>query len=128
MARPRTPKAKAEVSGATSIHPGRFKGRSSPKSARPVGDPYVRMTEAQQEAWRDLADNMPWLNSAHRPLLRLACIWMAKMDEGDFGVSATKALSAILSKLGATPTDESKVSHGGEDDEDPSDKFFARPH
>ena len=69
---------------------------------------------------------MPWLNSSHRVLVRLACIWIAKMDDKDFGVSATQALSSILSKLGATPVDETKVGHGGNEEEDPEDKFFAR--
>jgi hypothetical protein len=37
-------------------------------------------------------------------------------------------LSAILSKLGATPVDETRVTAPSEDDEDPSDKFFGRPN
>jgi len=39
-----------------------------------------------------------------------------------------QALGAALSKLGATPTDETKVNHGGEGDEDPDDEFFGRPN
>jgi hypothetical protein len=51
------------------------------------------------------------------------------MDDAEFGVSATQALSSILSKLGATPVDETKVNHGGEEDEDPADEFFTgRPN
>jgi hypothetical protein len=63
---------------------------------------------------------MPWLNASHRILLRLACYHAARLDEdGEFGVSATQALSSLLSKLGATPVDESKVSPvDGNDDND----------
>lgn len=55
---------------------------------------------------------MPWLNGAHRPLLRQACALDARMETGgNLSVSSTQALSAMLSKLGATLTDESTVSH-----------------
>ena len=129
MARPRLPQAKAEASGAALKNAGRFEGRKAPKRTRPIGDPYVRMTDAQKECWRELAGEMPWLHSAHRTLLRLACYHAARLDEGgDFGVSATQALSAILSKLGATPVDETKVVHGDDGDEDPADAYFTRPH
>jgi hypothetical protein len=41
----------------------------------------------------------------------------------DMGVAALQALGAALSKLGATPTDETKVNHD-EGDEDEDDEFF----
>ena len=125
MARPRLPQAKAEVSGAIVKNVGRFADRKAAKHTRPIGDPYLKMTDDQRAAWYEYAEELPWLNSSHRPLLRLACIWTAKMDDVEFGVSATQALSAILSKLGATPVDETKVNHGSEEDEDPADKYFA---
>jgi hypothetical protein len=128
MARPRLPAAKAEASGAALVNPGRFAERKAPKRTRPLGEPYARMTDAQKEAWAEFAAEMPWLHSVHRPLLRLACIWTARMDEADFGVSATQALSSILSKLGATPVDETKVTHGDGDGDDPDDRFFGRPN
>lgn len=123
MAHPRLPAAKAKAAGADIKNPGRFKDRKTPKRTRPVGEPYAAMTEAQQLAWAEFQRELPWLTSAHRPLLRLACIWTARMDDAEFGVSATQALSSILSKLGATPVDETKVSHG-EGDEDEDDEFF----
>ncbi len=128
MARPRLPQDKAEVSGAIVINAGRFADRKKPKGTRSLGGPYLKMTDAQKEAWEEYRAELPWLNSSHRPLLRLACIWTARMDEADFGVSATQALSSILSKLGATPVDETKVNHGDDSDEDPADAFFGRPN
>ncbi|WP_253950427.1 hypothetical protein [Methylibium sp. T29] len=116
------------MSGAAIHDPARFKDRKSPKKTRPLGEPYVRMTDDQKVCWEEYRSELPWLNSSHRPLLRLACIWTAKMDEVDFGVSATQALSSILSKLGATPVDETKVNHAEDDDEDPADRFFGRSH
>ncbi len=128
MPRNRTPQIKAEVSGATKINPGRFEGRKAPKRQRPIGEPYAKMTDAQKERWAEFTAEMPWLHSAHRPLLRLGCMWAAKMDDVEFGVSATQALSSILSKLGATPVDETRVAHGDGDGDDPDDKFFGRPN
>ncbi|OWQ66734.1 hypothetical protein CEE57_18435 [Stenotrophomonas maltophilia] len=82
------------------------------------------MTAAQVRVWKECVSNMPWLNAAHRLLLRQVCILAARMETGeDLSVSSTHALSAMLSKLGATPTDESKVCHPLED-EDPDEQHF----
>lgn len=122
----RTPKGKAAITGSDTRHPGRFKGRQGPKKTRPAGEPYKTMNPVEREAWREFVTELPWLNSSHRPLLLLACRWMARLQDpkADFGVSATQALSSILSKLGATPVDETKVGHMADEDEDPTDEFF----
>ena len=129
MARPRLPQAKAEASGAALKNPGRFKGRRAPKNTRPVGKPYKGMTDDEVRYWNELVAELPWLHSGHRLLLRVACRLAAGLDGDDFGVSKAQALSSILSKLGATPVDETKVMHGdGDGDEDPAEAFFARPN
>lgn len=128
MARPRLPAAKAEVSGAALINAGRFADRKGPKRARPIGEPYVRMSEVEKEQWAEFVADLPWLNSSHRVLLRIACRLAADLDGEDFGVSKAQALSSILSKLGATPVDETKVSVPDGDEGDPTDKFFGRPN
>lgn len=128
MARPRLPQAKAEASGAVLKNAGRFSDRKTQKRTRPLGEPYLKMTDAQKEAWAEYAAEMPWLHSAHRQLVRLACVLSAKVEDGSDGVSAVQALSSILSKLGATPVDETKVNHADGEDEDPADAFFARPN
>jgi hypothetical protein len=85
------------------------------------------MTNPQKAAWNELRNECPWLHSAHRPLVRLAATLMARMDTGELGVSGMQALSGILSKLAATPVDETKANHAADDD-DPSDKFFGATH
>jgi hypothetical protein len=127
MAKPRLPAAKAEVSGAAIHDPQRFKGRRVSSKTRPIGEPYVGMTDEQKIAWEQFKQELPWLNSSHRAILRLACVLMARLDDEKFGISAAHSLSSILSKLGATPVDETKVSHGDGEEEDPDDQFF-RPH
>lgn len=129
MARPRLPAAKAEAAGAALKNPGRFKDRKTPKKVRAIGSPYKGMTPAQVAVWEESAANMPWLHSGHRLLLRQVCILAARMEtDPEMGVSALQALGAALSKLGATPTDETKVNHGEDGDEDPADEFFGRPN
>jgi hypothetical protein len=124
MARSRTPKDKAEVSGAAAKNPQRFRDRAAPKRTRPVGEPYKNMTESQCEAWAEFSYECPWLTSSDRQLLRLACVYSARMnDEGEIGVSAVNTFSALLSKLGATPADKTKVSHD-DSDSDEDDEFF----
>lgn len=126
MARHRTPRAKADVSGASLKNPQRYRAEGY-YVVTPVGEPYEQMTEAQKAVWYELRAEMPWLNGAHRALLRLTCMMMVKMNEGEIGVSATHALSSLLSKLGATPVDQSKVSYRDDEEEDPDDKYF-QPH
>lgn len=129
MARPRLPQAKAEVSGAVLKNPGTFKDRKAPKGTRPLGEPYARMTPGQVEAWEEFRAELPWLNSSHRALLQLACVLRARLNEDpDMGVNALSAYSSILSKLAATPVDETKVGVPDGEDEDPADRFFTRPH
>lgn len=125
MARPRLPQSKAEVSGAVLKNAGRFKGRKAPKRTRPLGEPYVKMTDAEKAAWAELAGDMPWLHSAHRTLLQMACRIKARLDQGEeVGISAMNLLSALLSKLGATPVDETKVTHDEGEEADEADRFF----
>lgn len=130
MPRPRIPKAKAEVSGAVGKNAGRFKDRKSPKRTKPLGEPYAFMDEVERWWWAEYSQGLPWLHSSHRPALMAACRLTGRLQKDpDLPVTAYNALSSLLSKLGATPSDESKVSHGdGDEDEDPAESFFARPH
>jgi hypothetical protein len=129
MPKPRLPAAKAEVSGAALMNAGRFADRKVSKRTRGLGNPYKMMSEAEQAAWHEFADELPWLNSSHRALLHLACRLRARLNnDPDMGVNAMQAYSAILSKLAATPVDETKVNHGDDGEEDPADRFFGRPN
>jgi hypothetical protein len=128
MPRPRLPTVKAAVSGAALIHPERHKNRKAPK-ARPLGDPFVRMTEGQKEAWDQFRDELPWLHAGHRALLEVACNIRARLAGGaEVGINVLQTYSSVLSKLAATPVDETKVNHGDDGEEDPTDRFFGRPN
>lgn len=125
MANNRLPARKAKVSGAAAKNPSRYAGKTVPGNRRPIGEPYPTMTPAEVGVWRECAATMPWLNAAHRVLLRLVCKLAARMSEGELGVQASSVLSGLLSKLGATPVDESRVFLAGEDD-DPDEEFFSQ--
>lgn len=122
MANPRLPVGKAEVTGAALKNPSRHADRRKPKGTRPIGEPYGSMSDAEKIQWHEFVGDLPWLNSSHRVILRLACRLASDMDGDDFGVSKAQALGSILSKLGATPADESKVSAPNDEGED--DEFF----
>lgn len=124
MARNRTPLDKAEVSGRTQHDPGRYKDRTKITGSRPLGEPYVRMTDAEKEAWADLKANIPWLKASHRQIVRLACVHLAKLDEGTLSVTGIRSLTGILAKLGATPVDECRIFHQ-QSEEDPDEEFFS---
>lgn len=128
MSRNRLPVAKALVSGAAAKNPKRYPLNSTAANARPIGEPYASMTDTQKAVWTECRSEMPWLNRAHRTLLRLACILTARMDDGELGIPAASALSSILSKLGATPVDQSRVQGSAPVETDPNDTFFSRTH
>lgn len=124
MANPRLPAVKAEVSGASIKNPGRHADRKAPRGTRHIGEPYKTMSDAEVEQWHEFVRDLPWLNSSHRVLLKLACRLTCQMDDGDFGVSKAQALGSILSKLAATPVDETKVSAPDDEDDDPAGRYF----
>ena len=117
----RLPVDVADVTGKADRSPGRHAGRTKPKGTRAIGEPYKVMSLEEQAQWHEFVRDLPWLNSSHRVILRMACKLTVDMDGDEFGVSKAQALSSILSKLGATPADESKVSVPEEDERD---EFF----
>jgi len=120
MARNRTPKRKAAVSGAILRNPSRYRGGLPLNATRPLGDPYPTMSEAEVVVWHEMKANMPWLHSSHRIIVRLACVLQVRLEEGRLGLTGIRSLLSVLSKLGATPVDEGNISPP----EDPGDDGF----
>lgn len=125
MARNRLPQSKAEVSGAAAKNAGRFEGRRTSKSTRGIGAPYATMGEYECLAWDQVVSEATWLNSSHRQMLRIACSVIARIEKGEeVGVSAMQMLSSILSKMGMSPADETKVFHTDQDVKDELDDII----
>lgn len=112
MARSRTPVKKAAVTGADKKNPGRHKGRKAAKSSL-IGTPPAFLDKDAKKAWALFKKELPWLKENHRAFMEAICILRGKIISGA-GLSATQTTTyqAMLSKLGATPADESKVMLG----------------
>jgi hypothetical protein len=126
MARPRTPKAKAAATGADKKNKGRFEGRNEPDVIDDVGEPHEWLKEPAQKAWREIAAEIPWLNSSHRGFLAIAANIRGRMMSGeDCGVQALNLLRQCYGQMGATPADASKAGARPNGDEvDPADRYF----
>lgn len=125
MPAPRLPAQKAKTSGADLKNPKRFKDRKAPQLPK-LGLAPPGMKEDECKAWSRLVLEIPWLNTSHTSLVAIAARIRAKMDTGqEVGISAMSLLMGVMSKLGATPVDETKVNHGDDGDgESAEDKFF----
>jgi hypothetical protein len=122
MPRPRTPVAKAKVLAADQLHPGRHANRKAPKSPN-LGKPSTHLTGGAVTAWEAFRRELPWLTEADRTLVEVASNLRGRLIDGDeVGVNALSLLQVCLSKLGATPTDQSKISMA--DDGDSGDPMF----
>jgi len=122
MPRPRTPALKAKATGATIIHPGRHKDRKAPKLV-PLGRPSDHLKDGGVVAWEGFKRELPWLTEGHRALVEVASNLRGRLIDGDeVGVNALSLLQVCLSKLGATPTDETKLNLA--DDGDEADPIF----
>lgn len=124
----RLPSLKADVSGAAIKNPARFKDRPAPSGMGALGEPDPTLTPAQQAAWRQFQATLPWLDASHRTLVRIASLLTARLDDPGVGLNAIAALSAVLSKLGATPVDSSKVAALAQVEDDPAERFFSGTH
>ncbi len=122
MARARTPAAKAALTGAADKNPKRHRTRKEP-ATRPLGNPSTFLDEHGRQAWEAYRLELPWLMESDRSLLEIAATVRGKLlSGGDVGVQSLSMLQSILSKLGASPADRTKVAVP--DDEKEEDEFF----
>ncbi len=134
MPRPRTPLAKARLTGADRKDPDRFRDRAEPKTSKaPVGKPPAYLAKEAKAVWQELARDLGWLVREDRFALESACLAIAqvrtmhKVGEPVTG-ALFAAMNSALGKLGASPADRSKVNATPpEDDDDPFAAFDAAP-
>ncbi len=131
MARPRTPKAKADITGQSYKRKTKFEDRHEPVVNDGLGDApkWIVDTETNKarDAWETLRNDIPWLNSSHRMLVATASNILGRMIAGqDCGVQALNLFRQCLGQMGATPADASKAGAKPGDDksDDPADEFF----
>jgi len=122
MAAPRTPVAKARVTGAAEKNPQRHRDRKEPKT-KPLGKPSKFLDPFGVQAWEGYKAELPWLMESDRSLVEIASSVRGRLLAGeDVGVTALSMLQSILSKMGGSPADRSKVN--APDDEPERDEFF----
>jgi hypothetical protein len=126
MARPRTPKAKAKVTGQDTVRRKKFAERAEPLINDNIGEPFYWLNEWAQKAWLEIVTEIPWLNSSHRGHLAIAASIRGRMMTGDeVGVQALNLLRQCYGQMGATPADASKAGVKPDDEsEDPANEFF----
>jgi hypothetical protein len=124
MSYPRTPLAKAKSTGQTLKNPKRFKSRKEP-SSRPLGKPSaVLVDELEVRAWQAFQAEVPWLTEADRATVEAASMMRAKLWGGSRDEKVVGRLLSLLSRMGATPADRSKVYAPPEEDEDPAAAYL----
>lgn len=130
MARPRTPTAKAALTGADKINPGRFKPRSEPRaSGRDLGQPPDYLPDTARKAWATFADELPWLTYEDRGAVEIVALMRAHIMDGltaDLPASFFGNYRMALSSLGATPVDRTKVHQPTREEEDDPFAGFGR--
>lgn len=127
MARPRIPRAKADIEARDKKNPQRFRNRKEPASTGALGDPPEWMGGEQRAAWKIFQREVPWLTGSHRGLVEIAVVIRARLASGeDVGVQALNLLRQCLGQMGATPSDASKVTISDDGEEDPDDALFNR--
>lgn len=131
MPRPRTPTAKAALTGADKKDPQRYRGRSEPKTTkRAVGLPPSYLPETAKKAWGIFVDELPWLTFEDRGAVEVVSLMRAHIIDGntaDLPASFYGNYRMALSVLGATPVDRTKVYQPREDDEDDPFAIFDGP-
>lgn len=122
----RLPVAKAKVTGAAVKNPGRHKSRANPKTTA-IGAAPTHLSLHAKRAWDRFRRELPWLTAADAAMLEVASMVRGELLAGMLvGVTKLSMYQSVLGKLGASPTDRSKVS-APDDDEEEEDEFFG-PH
>lgn len=123
--RPRLPTAVAKVTGAEAKNAGRFAKRAAPK-VKSLGPCPKKFDADQAKLWEEFNESFPWLGRPDRYIVGLAVMLQTQIDAA--GKEATPPMYAqmrlLLSSLGGTPVDRSKVTAPDEENEDPLDQFM----
>jgi hypothetical protein len=121
MAGPRAPRERARLTGYDIKHPERFRLAAAASIVEaPVGDPPGWLTDYGKEAWRELADVIPWLDHSHRGIVGITAHLAGRLrSDPDVPPSVLNLLRLCLGQLGATPADRGKVSWSEPAEDDP---------
>lgn len=122
--RPRLPNDVAKITGAVAKNAGRFEGRFDPKAVKSLGPAPKNFDDEQREIWDTFNADFPWLGRADRSLVKMAVMMDQMIDSGEAPVAVFAQYRLLLSSMGGTPVDRSKVAAPDEDSKDPADEFL----
>lgn len=126
MARPRLSLAQARLTGAISKNPQRYRPRTEPSGTQPIGDPPDWLAPDVSEAFADITDRMPWLNSSHTGITVIAAVLQTRMAQGTLGIPGMQLLRGVFNQMGATPTSAHKVAMlDAPGPPDPAEDYFS---
>lgn len=128
MGRPSQPTALHEVRGSYTKNPQR-RNRGEPIPKAGIGPAPKWMSEAESEIWDELTGIVPpgVLGDSDRWAVERAVklMYLSRYDEDKFTSGREGHLIAYLSRMGLTPSDRTKITASGADDEEnPAAKFF----
>ena len=126
MPRPLTPTEVLSVRGAFVKHPER-KRPIGPKSKRPLGDPPDYFDEFEAAIWRETVGNCAAgvLTSADRVSMELISLSLAKVRRREPLSGAERGqMTALLSRMGMTPADRSRIHADPEPEKSQFDEFL----
>lgn len=130
MARPRTPTAVAQLTGAAAKNPQRFRDRAEPKPSGDLGDPPSFLSAREKKAWKAFAGEWSWLTADDRAAMVALCQMRALVEDPKAEKTAAlySAYRLAINDFGGTPTSRSKVHQPKEDDEDDPFAAFGKPN
>jgi len=123
MSRPRLPNEVASITGAVAKNAGRFKNRAKPKVLS-LGPAPKSFTPEQVAIWDMFNADFPWLGRADRSLVKMAVMLDEMIDSGQAPIAVFAQYRMLLSSMGGTPVDRSKVATPDDDSGDPADEFL----
>ena len=124
MSAPRLPQNVAKTTGAAVKNAGRFAGRKSPK-VKSLGIAPKRFNKAQTEIWDEFNADFPWLGRSDRRTVELATLLQFEIQTApEIMIGVYAQMRMLLSAMGGTPVDRSKISAPDDDEKDPSDEFL----
>lgn len=111
------------MTGAAAKDPQRFRDRSEPEH-KPLGKPPAYLTPGGKKAWKEFAEEWPWVGYSDRKALGVICQLWEVIERGDAGVNEFKEFRLQCSAFGGNPTTKTKVYQPKDDsDDDPFAKF-----
>ena len=123
MARNRLPQELAQITGAATKNRKRYAGRSTPVVER-LGPAPKAYWVYRRAIWETFRTEFPWLGRSDRQLLNLAVELRLAMDTSEtFRVSHAAQMRLLLSSMGGTPVDRSKISSPDDGSTDPAHEF-----